>query len=104
LRKVAAHRGQRVRSCRLGVWSSNFANVRGSDATFESSRFEDSDLAVRLPAAGVRRMEDAFATGVLYLWRRDNGRRHAGGNWDLQQQCICSDEVRPVQGLAAGSR
>jgi N-terminal domain of galactosyltransferase len=104
LRKVAAHRWQRERSCRLSVWSSDFANVRGSDETFESSGFEDSDLAVRLPEAGVRRREDAFATGVLCLWRRDNGRRHAGGNWDLQQQRICSGEIRPVQGLAAGSR
>lgn len=104
LRKVAAHRWQRVRTCNLGVWATDFAKVRGFDETFEGWGFEDSDLAVRLLNAGVRRKEGAFATGVLHLWHRENDRRHEGRNWELLQLRIRSGETRPVQGLPAASR
>ena len=101
LRKLAAHRWQRVRTCNLAVWSDDFRRVRGFDETFEGWGFEDSDLAVRLLNAGVRRKEGAFATGVLHLWHRENDRRHEGRNWELLQQRIRSREVLPVRGLQA---
>ncbi len=104
LRKLAAHRWQRVRTCNLGVWTADFTNVGGFDETFEGWGFEDSDLAVRLLNAGVRRKEGAFATGVLHLWHRENDRRHEGRNWELLQQRIHSGETRPAQGLAAAPR
>jgi glycosyltransferase involved in cell wall biosynthesis len=99
LRKVGSHRWQRVRTCNLGVWSADFQRVRGFDESFEGWGFEDSDLAVRLLNAGVRRKEGAFATGVLHLWHPENDRRHEGSNWDLLQQRIRSRETLPVQGL-----
>jgi glycosyltransferase involved in cell wall biosynthesis len=102
LRKVAASRWQRVRTCNLGVWTEDFRRVRGFDETFEGWGFEDSDLAVRLLNAGVRRKEGAFATGVLHLWHRENDRRHEGRNWDLLQQRIRSRETLPSRGLAPG--
>lgn len=100
LRKIAASRWQRVRTCNLGVWTDDFRRVRGFDESFEGWGFEDSDLAVRLLNAGVRRKEGAFATGVLHLWHRENDRRHEGRNWDLLQQRIRSRETLPVKGLA----
>ncbi|MDH4181578.1 MAG: glycosyltransferase family 2 protein [Betaproteobacteria bacterium] len=99
LRKLAADRWQRVRACNLGVWSSDFASVGGFDETFEGWGFEDSDLAVRLLNAGVRRKEGAFATGVLHLWHRENDRRHEGRNWDLLQERIRSHATLPMLGL-----
>ncbi|MGE5162343.1 MAG: glycosyltransferase family 2 protein [Betaproteobacteria bacterium] len=102
LRKLAASRWQRVRTCNLGVWADDFRQVRGFDETFEGWGFEDSDLAVRLLNAGVKRKEGAFATGVLHLWHRENDRRHEGRNWDLLQQRIRSRETLPSRGLAAG--
>ena len=102
LRKIAASRWQRVRTCNLGVWTDDFRRVRGFDESFEGWGFEDSDLAVRLLNAGVRRKEGAFATGVLHLWHRENDRRHEGRNWDLLQQRIRSRETLPLRGLSSG--
>ncbi len=101
LRKIAASRWQRVRTCNLGVWTEDFRRVRGFDETFEGWGFEDSDLAVRLLNAGVRRKEGAFATGVLHLWHRENDRRHEGRNWELLQQRIRSGETMPARGLSS---
>jgi glycosyltransferase involved in cell wall biosynthesis len=101
LRRLAASRWQRVRTCNLGVWIDDFRRVRGFDETFEGWGFEDSDLAVRLLNAGVRRKEGAFATGVLHLWHRENDRRHEGRNWDLLQQRIRSRETLPSRGLSS---
>ena len=101
LRKIAALRWQRVRTCNLGVWADDFRRVRGFDESFEGWGFEDSDLAVRLLNAGVRRKEGAFATGVLHLWHRENDRRHEGRNWELLQQRIRTRETLPSRGLAS---
>jgi len=101
LRKIAASRWQRVRTCNLGVWTEDFRRVRGFDETFEGWGFEDSDLAVRLLNAGVRRKEGAFATGVLHLWHRENDRLHEGRNWELLQQRIRSRETMPSKGLSS---
>ena len=99
LRKIAARRWQRIRTCNLGVWMNDFRRVRGFDETFEGWGFEDSDLAVRLLNAGVRRKEGAFATGVLHLWHRENDRKNEGRNWELLQERIRSGETLPVRGL-----
>ena len=97
---IATSRWQRVRTCNLGVWMDDFRRVRGFDETFEGWGFEDSDLAVRLLNAGVRRKEGAFATGVLHLWHRENDRKHEGRNWELLQQRIRAGDTLPAKGLA----
>jgi glycosyltransferase involved in cell wall biosynthesis len=103
LRKLGASRWQRIRTCNLGVWADDFRRVRGFDESFEGWGFEDSDLAVRLLNAGVRRKEGAFATGVLHLWHRENDRRHEGRNWERLQQRIRSGATLPDKGLAAAT-
>ena len=99
LRKLAARRWQRVRTCNLGLWRSDFEKVNGFDEAYEGWGFEDSDLAVRLLNAGVRRKEGAFATGVLHLWHRENDRRLEGVNWQRLQERISSRETRAMIGL-----
>ena len=101
LRKLAARRWQRVRSCNLGVWALDFGRVNGFDETFEGWGYEDSDLAVRLLNAGVRRKEGALATGVLHLWHRENDRTREGINWDTLQQRIADGTSRAGHGLDA---
>ena len=99
LRKLAARRWQRVRTCNLGVWLRDFRAVNGFDETFEGWGFEDSDLAVRLINHGTRRKEGAFATGVLHLWHRENDRRSEGVNWERLQRRITTREVLAETGL-----
>jgi glycosyltransferase involved in cell wall biosynthesis len=104
LRRLAARRWQRVRTCNLGVWSGDFRRVNGFDESFAGWGFEDSDLAVRLLNAGVRRKEGAFATGVLHLWHRENDRRHEGANWERLQRRIGSGETRAEAGFDRHAR
>ncbi|HTN48350.1 MAG TPA: glycosyltransferase family 2 protein [Burkholderiaceae bacterium] len=99
LRKLAAKRWQRVRTCNLGVWREDLRAVNGFDESFEGWGYEDSDLAVRLINAGVRRKEGAYATGVLHLWHRENDRRAEGENWDRLQQRIRGHTTRATRGL-----
>ena len=99
LRKLAARRWQRVRTCNLGLWTADFVAVNGFDETFEGWGFEDSDLAVRLLNHGVRRKEGAFATGVLHLWHGENDRAREGENWRRLQQRIATHEQCATEGL-----
>jgi glycosyltransferase involved in cell wall biosynthesis len=99
LRKLAARRWQRVRTCNLGVWRRDLRRVNGFDEAFEGWGYEDSDLAVRLINAGVRRKEGAYATGVLHLWHRENDRAAEGENWERLQQRIRSRALRAERGL-----
>ena len=99
LRKLAAQRWQRVRTCNLGVWRRDFEAVNGFDETFQGWGYEDSDLAVRLLNSGVRRKEGAFATGVLHLWHCENDRRAEGDNWNRLQQRIRDNATRAELGL-----
>jgi len=99
LRKLAARRWQRVRTCNLGVWMRDFRAVNGFDEVFEGWGFEDSDLAVRLINHGTRRKEGAFATGVLHLWHRENERKFEGVNWERLQKRIAGHEVLAASGL-----
>jgi glycosyltransferase involved in cell wall biosynthesis len=99
VRKAAAERWQRVRTCNLGVWRRDFEAINGFDEAYEGWGFEDSDLAVRLLNAGVRRKEGAFATGVLHLWHRENDRRFEGENLARLQERIGSRVTRIERGL-----
>jgi glycosyltransferase involved in cell wall biosynthesis len=99
LRKLAARRWQRVRTCNLGVWMDDFRTVNGFDETYEGWGFEDSDLAVRLLNAGVRRKEGAFATGMLHLWHRENDRRFEARNLERLHARLASGTVRAELGL-----
>jgi glycosyltransferase involved in cell wall biosynthesis len=99
LRKVQARRWQRVRTCNLGLWRSDFETVNGFDESYEGWGFEDSDLAVRLLNAGIRRKEGAFATGLLHLWHQENDRRFEAKNLERLQARIASRDVRAAVGL-----
>lgn len=99
LRKLAAHRWQRVRTCNLGVWRADLERVNGFDEIFEGWGYEDSDLAVRLLNSRVRRKEGAYATGVLHLWHHENDRRTEGANWERLQQRIREGATRAERGL-----
>lgn len=100
LRKLAARRWQRVRTCNLGAWRADLVAINGFDESFEGWGYEDSDLAVRLINSGVGRKEGAYATGILHLWHRENDRRAEGDNWNRLQQRIRDRAVVAERGLS----
>ena len=84
----------------LHAWRRDFAAVNGFDEAYEGWGFEDSDLAVRLFNAGIRRKEGAFATGLLHLWHPENDRRFEARNLERLRARMASKDVRAAIGLA----
>lgn len=99
LRKLGAHRWQRVRTCNLGVWRSDFLAVNGFDESFCGWGYEDSDFAVRLIRHGVKVKDGRFAVPVLHLWHKENDRSKQPENWARFEATLNGDHIRARQGL-----
>jgi glycosyltransferase involved in cell wall biosynthesis len=99
-RKARPGRWRGVRTCNLGVWRGDFATVDGFDAAFQGWGLEDSDLAIRLLRAGIKRKDGRFATGVLHLWHAENDRSRLAGNERRLAEVERSGRVRAVRGLS----
>ncbi|MBS1154245.1 MAG: glycosyltransferase [Proteobacteria bacterium] len=99
LRKVGGHRWQRVRTCNLGVWRSDFFAVNGFDESFCGWGYEDSDFAVRLIRQGVRVKDGRFAVQVLHLWHRENDRSKQPENWARFEATLNGQHIKALQGV-----
>jgi len=100
LRKAAPRRWEGARTCNLAVARRDLERVDGFDASFNGWGLEDSDLAIRLIHAGVRRKDGRFATGVLHLWHRENDRAGLAGNQARLDDVMRSDRIRALRGLS----
>lgn len=100
LRKAAPRRWEGARTCNLAVARRDLDRVDGFDATFNGWGLEDSDLAIRLIHAGVRRKDGRFATGVFHLWHRENDRTGFAHNQMRLNDVIRSDRIRALRGLS----
>lgn len=100
LRNGKANAWRGARTCNLAVWRSDFENVDGFDASFTGWGREDSDLALRLLHAGVRRKQGTFATGVLHLWHLPADMSQLTVNDGLIDAVIASRAVRARAGLS----
>lgn len=101
LRKTAPQRWEGARTCNLAVARRDLERVDGFDASFDGWGLEDSDLAIRLIHAGVRRKDGRFATGVFHLWHRDNDRAGLAGNQARLDDVMRSDRIRALRGLSS---
>ncbi len=103
-RKLQPKRWQGAKSCNLGIWRSDFERVGGFDESYEGWGFEDSDLAIRLIRAGVKRKDGRFATGVLHLWHAPNDRTFEAINLRrLQQRLAETDSKEDAAATGAAS-
>ena len=98
--KAAPRRWEGARSCNLAVARRDLYRVDGFDASYNGWGLEDSDLAIRLIHAGVRRKDGRFATGVYHLWHRDNDRARLSDNQARLDAVMRSDRVRALRGLS----
>ncbi|RXZ33368.1 glycosyltransferase [Oxalobacteraceae bacterium CAVE-383] len=73
-------RWNRIKSCNLGIWRSDYAAVNGFDETFVGWGHEDADIVLRLARFGIRRKGGAFSTEVFHLWHKENTRTTESAN------------------------
>jgi glycosyltransferase involved in cell wall biosynthesis len=100
LRKFSPARWEGARTCNLAVARADLERVDGFDTSFNGWGLEDSDLAIRLLHAGVRRKDGRFATGVLHLWHREADRAQLAANRARLDDLLKSERIRAVRGLS----
>lgn len=90
---------QMVQTCNLGVWRTDIDRVDGYDMSYVGHGFEDSDFALRLLRAGVRRKSGRFGSIVLHLWHPRPG-AVASSNCGRFETLLNSSRSLPVSGLS----
>jgi len=101
LRKRLRRGWRGAKACNLALARADLERVDGFDSSYVGWGLEDSDFAVRLFHAGVRRKEGRFATGVLHLWHPPNDRSRLSVNEAKLSEAILSDRVRALRGLSS---
>ena len=101
LRKFVRRGWQGAKTCNLALARADLERVDGFDGTYIGWGLEDSDLAVRLFHAGVRRKEGRFATGVLHLWHAHSDRSQLSTNRERLNEAVRTDRVRALRGLSS---
>jgi glycosyltransferase involved in cell wall biosynthesis len=99
-RKRRPARWEGARTCNLAAWRDDLIRIDGFDAAYQGWGLEDSDLAIRLMRAGVRRKDGRWATGVVHLWHREEDRAALAEN-RRRLLAVASDErIRATRGLS----
>jgi glycosyltransferase involved in cell wall biosynthesis len=101
LRKAEPKRWEGARTCNLAVARADLDRVDGFDASYNGWGLEDSDLAIRLIHAGVRRKDGRFATGVFHLWHGEYDRAQLPENRKRLDETVRSRRIQALQGLSA---
>ena len=100
LRKAEPKRWEGARTCNLAVARADLDRVDGFDASYNGWGLEDSDLAIRLIHAGVKRKDGRFATGVFHLWHRESDRVDLPANQSRLDDVMRGARVRALRGLS----
>jgi glycosyltransferase involved in cell wall biosynthesis len=100
-RKAMSARWEGARTCNLAVARADLDKVDGFDTRYAGWGLEDSDLAIRLIHAGIRRKDGRYATGVIHLWHPPSDRASLAGNKALLDEVIRGDRIRALRGLSA---
>jgi glycosyltransferase involved in cell wall biosynthesis len=90
-----------LKSCNLGISTSDFLAVGGFDEIYSGWGREDSDLALRLIHAGRKMTDGRFAVPVLHLWHPENDRQHLGRNDERLRACMQERRTMALEGIAS---
>lgn len=101
LRRREPARWEGARTCNLAVARADLDTVDGFDANFTGWGLEDSDLAIRLIHAGIRRKDGRCATGVFHLWHPANDRAGLPENEARLDAVMRGERIRALRGLSA---
>lgn len=94
-----SRRVEGIRTCNFAFWRSDALAVNGFDENFEGWGREDSDFAVRLMNAGVRRFNLRFQAVAFHLHHFTRDRQRLSANDELLAQAICSRKVQCQVGI-----
>ena len=100
LRHYRSVKWNRIKSCNLAIWRSDYAAVNGFDESFVGWGHEDADLVLRLARHGVRRKGGAFSTEVFHLWHRENTRATESVNRRRVEERMQTGLIRAEIGLS----
>jgi glycosyltransferase involved in cell wall biosynthesis len=101
LRHYRSVKWNRIKSCNLAIWRSDYEAVNGFDESFVGWGHEDADLVLRLARHGVRRKGGAFSTEVFHLWHRENTRATESENRKRVEDRMRTGVIKADVGLAA---
>lgn len=99
-RHRAAGEWRGAQGCNLGVWRGDLDRVNGFDNRYVGHGLEDSDLAVRLIRAGVRRKLGGHSSPVLHLWHPRRAGAADSPNRGLFEAVLAGAAARAPDGLA----
>lgn len=88
-----------IRGCNLAIWRDDLARVNGYNEDFVGWGREDSELAVRLMNAGVRRLDVRGWALCYHLWHAPVNRSNLGVNDELLEKAVRDAEIRCERGL-----
>ncbi|HEY0847774.1 MAG TPA: glycosyltransferase family 2 protein [Noviherbaspirillum sp.] len=101
MRHYRAVKWNRIKSCNLAIWRSDYVAVDGFDESFVGWGHEDADVVLRLARHGVRRKGGAFSTEVFHLWHRENTRATESENRKRVEERMKTGVTRADTGLSA---
>ena len=88
-----------VRGCNLAIWRQDLLKVNGYNEAFVGWGREDSELAVRLMNAGVRRLDVRGRAPCYHLWHPPADRANLPANDQLLETARSRNAVRCETGL-----
>ena len=88
-----------IRGCNLALWRADLVRVNGYNEAFAGWGREDSELAVRLMNAGVRRIDLRGRAVCFHLWHPPASRAGLPANDELLEQARRDRATRCQQGL-----
>ena len=88
-----------IRGCNLGIWRDPLVKVNGYNEAFVGWGREDSELAVRLMNAGVRRLDVRGWALCFHLWHPPASRGNLSANDRLLEETRREGATRCTHGL-----
>lgn len=89
----------KLRSCNMGVFYSDIKKVNGFDEVYTGWGREDSDFAVRLINAGIKRKDARFSVPVMHMWHPESDRSNLDENTQLLDFVVSSKSINAKKGL-----
>ncbi|MDE6541452.1 MAG: glycosyltransferase family 2 protein [Muribaculaceae bacterium] len=86
--------------CNMAFWRDDLVRVNGYDDCFTGWGYEDTDLLMRLMAAGVRMMRPYRMALCLHLWHPEKSKHDAPEARAYMESKMARGELRPAHGLA----